>query len=140
MTLRAYAPNGLEIVAEYWMQAWAAPMKLFKHLALHGAPKSSVRYIDGYFLAENEDVVADHLIHHNGWDLEDDTEDGTPNPVTYAERMRAIRGSVNDEDLSWEDAYYGVTAFGWDGGVDINDQDAEVLLRLGIATKLDALL
>lgn len=52
---------------------------------------------------------------------------------TYLERMLRLRGEFNDDDAEVEDAYYGVTHYGWDEGVEIGNEDACVLLRLGIA-------
>lgn len=59
---------------------------------------------------------------------------GQPNRVEgkKTDVVRWWRGEIDEVS----DLYYGATQFYWDAGVPISNADAEVLVRLGIATDL----
>lgn len=124
-------------------------MKLHKILMRHCAPKDCVEVTKLYVLVDSEQEIlnrlaaADEGYTYGAWEeREEEAEEpfeiyndayeliGTE---TYLEKMLRLRGEFNDEDASYEDAYYGVTHYGWDEGVDISDEDASTLVRLGIA-------
>jgi hypothetical protein len=124
-------------------------MKLHKILLRHCGPKDSIEVTKTYVLANNENDILDRLDDSKGqytygqWketsnESEDDYEiyDDDYNVIgteTYLERMLRLRGEFNDENASYDDAYYGIKHYGWDEGVVISSEDAEVLIRLGIA-------
>lgn len=122
-------------------------MKLHKILVKHWAPKGSYDGMAGYVIAENERAILDHLdspdysYTYGAWAEKEDNGDvyditdehyrviGTE---TYLQRMLRLRGEYNDE-TSVDDAFYMVTHYGWDEGVEISEVDAVTLVRLGVA-------
>jgi len=124
-------------------------MKLHKILLRHCAPKDCVEVIKLYVIADNESEILEHIDATDGkytygaWkDKSEDADepfsiyDSDYNVIgteTYLEKMSRLRGEFNDEDANYSDAYYGVTHYGWDEGVDISDDDANTLIRLSIA-------
>lgn len=123
-------------------------MKLYKILLRHCAPKDCVEVTKLYVLADNDDGVMARLDAEEGhytygaWkeksnDAEEpfDIYDDHYNIIgteTYIERMLRLRGEFNDENADYGDAYYGVRHWGWDKGVDLSNDDANILLRLNI--------
>lgn len=123
-------------------------MKLHKILVRNWAPKGSYEGMAGYVIAENEQSILEHLdsseynYTYGAWGEKEDNGDiyeitddhyrviGTE---TYLQRMLRLRGEYNDDEASADDAYYMVTHYGWDEGVEIVPADAMVLVRLGVA-------
>lgn len=130
-------------------------MRLHKIQMRHCAPKDCKESILLYVLADSDAQVLarldDRKTHYTwgGWkekSEEPDDDGNPPEPIeiyddkwnvigteTCIERMLRLRGEFNDPDASYEDAYYGVTHYGWSEGVEISDEDAATLIRLGIA-------
>lgn len=124
-------------------------MKLHKILLRHCSPKDQVEVTKLFVLANNEaDILAQLDDDKKGFtfgawkERNDEAEepleihDEDYNVIgteTYLEKMLRLRGEFNDEEASYEDAYYGVKHWGWDEGVPISDEDAAVLLRLAVA-------
>ena len=127
--------------------------KLHKILARHFSPKDSIDCVFLYVVADSERTVFDKLdspcignagriFTFGAWSERDesgevlDVYDSSYNIVgqeTNVQKMMRIRGDYNDQDFDTSDAYYGVTAWGWDEGVDITEEDAQALFRLGLA-------
>ena len=130
-------------------------MKLYKIIVLHGAPKDSHTSIEGYLVADYEVDVFDWIDKkkYGSWSdqiedearmKEEDEEfeyeyylnDDWENPVPFKEYVMAMKGDLED-DNGWDDAYYGVTKYGWEEIPDVSEEDIETLLRLGIAEKFE---
>lgn len=124
-------------------------MKLYKVLLRHCAPKDCIEVTKLYVLADSESEILDRLdsegegYTYGAW-KEKSEEAKEPFEIyddnyrvigteTYLEKMLRLRGEFNDEDADYSDAYYGVTHYGWNEGVDISEQYAVVLLNLSIA-------
>ncbi len=103
-------------------------MNLYRILQLHGAPKSSATLIKTYILAKDDEEVFKWIQKNSfHWDNDDyDRKD------EWEEMERDILNKKGDleDDEGWEDAYYGVTKFGWEiVSEGISDNDVEVLQR-----------
>lgn len=121
-------------------------MKLHKILMRHCGPKDCVEVTKLYVIADSEELIFKKLdadFNYGKWkDQNEDSDEeytiydddsnaiGTEN---YMERMLRLRGEFNDEDADYSDAYYGVTHYGWDEGLDVSEDDIKTLLRLGVA-------
>ena len=120
-------------------------MKLYKIKVLHAAPKDWHQSIETYLIAKNDEEVfnwidenkAHHLwSEHEKW-LEDDEESGyylDDKPCTMKEWVLVNKGDI-DDDNGWEDAYYGVTKWGWELVDETWDVDYDSLIKLRIAVK-----
>ncbi len=119
-------------------------MKLHKILLRHAGPKDSIEVVFKYVLANSEQEILDVLDSRWGYtfgawrendELYDvyDIYDEVVGTETYLQRMLRLRGEFNDDDASYDDAFYGVKHWGWDEGVEISDEDASTLVRLGVA-------
>jgi hypothetical protein len=102
-----------------------------------------------YVLADSEDEILTRLDASGGnytygaWKERNDSAeepfdilDANYNVIgteTYLEKMMRLRGEFNDDDANYDDAYYGISHWGWDEGRQISSSDADVLLRLEIA-------
>lgn len=111
---------------------------------VHASPKDQKGGIVTYVLADTEESVRDGIdttYNYGCWRDKDgdgpvnvyDDDYNLTGTESYLTKMLRLRGSQNDEDASYEDAYYGVTHYGWTEPVEVSDSDAEVLLRLGVA-------
>jgi hypothetical protein len=123
-------------------------MKLYKILMRHCAPKDCAESFVGFRVEKpDKDVMEfiDKTLQYGLWKgREDDREDPIPvyddnwNQIgteTYLEKMLRVGGELFDEDASYDDAYYGVTHYGWEDCGEVSDQDIEVLQRLSILFK-----
>lgn len=121
-------------------------MKMHRILMRHCSPKDCVEVTKLFVIAESEAAILARLDSDNGYtygawkDRDEDGEleihDDDYNVIgteSYSEKMLRIRGEFNDEDASYRDAYYGVTHYGWDEGIEINEDDARTIVRLGVA-------
>lgn len=119
-------------------------MKLYRIIVLHGGPKDSHTSTETYLVAEDEPAVAEWISKNKRFgDWFADYGDGPeyslgeyPNDevVPFREWVMANKGDLSDEN-GWEDAYYGVTKWGWekvDGAV---SADLNRLLDLKIAVQ-----
>ena len=131
-------------------------MNLYRIIVLHGAPKDSHTSTETYLVAENEQEVFAWLNGKNygAWTEEvawlngknygawtEEVEEGEEPNMRYAddneteipfrEWVMLKRGDLEDEE-GWEDAYYGVTKWGWEPIAATPDEIA-TLVRLGIA-------
>lgn len=109
-------------------------MKLYKIKVLHGAPKDSHTSIEEYILAEDDLQVFEYL--RDGYReylwSESDFEEGEFE--TYEELKQNIlenRGDLESEE-GWEDAYYGITKYGWEEVGEISKEEIDTLRRLKI--------
>ena len=118
-------------------------MKLYRIIVLHGAPKDSHTATETYLAAENEDQVANWIqaekCYGHWLDDEDGDEPRTRNAdddyekeISFREWVMLKCGDLEDEE-GWEDAYYGVTKWGWSEVADATQQDIDRLVTLGIA-------
>ena len=132
--------------------------KLYKIIVLHGAPKDTHTSIEGYVIAKDEEQVYDYInkLNYGYWEnvnktsLEDlglDEEerstcyylnDDYNNQISFKEWLMAHKGDLDDE-AGWEDAYYGVTKYGWEEMEVIHQEDLEVLVDLKVAVDITEL-
>ena len=133
-------------------------MKLFAIQFTHYSQKDSKSGIKLYALADSDEQVLARLdgrisnsqaeFTYGAWsdrseEMEDDDDrlniynDGDYKAIgrdaSYLAKMLRLRGEMNDPDATVEDAYYGVTHWGWSEGKEITEAQAAVLLELGIA-------
>lgn len=119
-------------------------MKLHKIMFKHYAPKDSEEGIRAYVLAVDEKTILQYVSNLTGGVWADRMREDGPLEIhdedyevigteTVEEHLLRFRGDMEDPVADTSDAYYGVTLWGWDEGVEISDEDAAVLLRLGIA-------
>ena len=120
-------------------------MKLHKILLRHAGPKDSVEVVFKYVLANSEQEILDEIDNPRGgytygaWQEDEelydvyDVYDEVVGTEKYLQRMLRLRGEFNDEDASYDDAYYGVKHWGWDEGVEISAEEADVLIAYGVA-------
>lgn len=124
-------------------------MKLFKILLRHYSQKDSEKGVDCFLVAESEESVFDWLDKKfSGIWTDRDEEDGLIDiydddynvigQETYKEKMIRLKGEYFDDDAPVEDAYYGVTHYGWEEmkSVDIVNE-VEILERFNILEFVD---
>lgn len=120
-------------------------MKLYRIIVLHGAPKDSHTATETYLVAKDEEKVARWIQAkkcHGYWlDPEEGEEpsmrchpDDWQKEITFREYVMLKRGDLEDDE-GWEDAYYGVTKWGWEEIESATDKDISRLVELGIAIK-----
>lgn len=117
--------------------------KLYKVIVLHGAPKSSHKSIETFLVAENEVEVAEWIQREKCYDMWLDPEEGDEprmvsdyeddSEMTFRDWVMKNRGDLTDED-GWEDAYYGVTKWGWEEVENATLEFMEEMVRFGLAT------
>lgn len=114
--------------------------QLFRIIVLHGAPKGGHASTETYFVAESEVEVfewIDRVKNYGAWTENHDDGpqtrwyDDTGEDIPFRDWIMARRGDLKDDE-GWEDAYYGVTKWGWEP-IDASPDDIAVLIRLGIA-------
>jgi len=116
--------------------------QLFRIIVLHGAPKDSHTSTETYLIAADEEEVfmwVNEKKNFGGWTEEDD--DGIPTrwdddakaELSLPNWVKKNRGDLTDDE-GWDDAYYGVTKWGWEP-MDASQDDITVLIRLGIAVE-----
>lgn len=123
-------------------------MKLYSILIRHCAPKDCEESLVGYFIAENDSVIMEYINKELTSGIWEDrhNEDGMCEikdedynviaTVTYKEKMLHYRGEFNDPNASYDDAYYGITHYGWSEGKEISNEEFETLIKLDIAKKI----
>lgn len=120
-------------------------MNLHKILIRHCAPKDCKESLVCWAIANNEgEILAklDKEFTYGSWtdrDAEDgelevhDDDGNVTGTETYLQKMARVRGEFNDDNASYEDAYYGVTHYGWSEPTPITPEDAQRLIELGVA-------
>lgn len=124
-------------------------MKLFKILIRHCSPKDCEEAIHSWVIAADEPAVlayVDKELAYGCWT--DQHNDSLDEPLTiydkdyneigtenYLERMLRVRGEFFDPDASFDDAYYGVTHYGWEEGLEITQEQKDTLVKLGILSR-----
>jgi hypothetical protein len=130
-------------------------MNLYRIIELHGAPKETWTCTRAFAAAENDEEVYDLLagtapagLWKTGdrwpicgrWkDREEDEEVfnvydedcAVVGKETFRERIIRIRGDAHD-DLDRSDAYYGITAHGWEIAGEATEERTRVLRELGM--------
>jgi len=112
-------------------------MNLYKIEFTHHSPKDSESGTRHLLLAKNDEQVYEHIKSadgiYNSWEddekvIYDEVEEifkdeyggevsgwyYEDNPELFKNRMLRIKGENNDEEYEVEDAYYGVTVWGWE--------------------------
>ena len=123
-------------------------MNIYKINVEHAAPKNSWTNIECFLLAEDEESVYQWLDEkESGCWSDRGNEDGLIDiydedynvigQESYKEKMLRIKGEINDDDRSFDDAYYGLTFYGWELVEFPNIEDAikildsaEILVRV----------
>jgi hypothetical protein len=125
-------------------------MKLHKIQIRHCAPKDCKESIVTFVLANNENQILNYIdteLLFGTWSDRHDDSLSEPLSITnddgdligsefYKEKMLRLRGEFNDENADYSDAYYGVTHYGWDEGIEITDAEAKTLIKLNIVLDL----
>lgn len=99
-------------------------IKLYKIKVLHSAPKDSHTSIETYLAAYSDQQVAEWInknYQHNYWFGYDDEKrqkreyysNKLEKDITFYEYVIENKGDLEDES-GYEDAYYGVTKYGWE--------------------------
>lgn len=113
---------------------------LYKIIVLHGAPKDTHTSIETFLVTKDDFQVMiwiDENKYNGYWkycgeDGEMRCQEESPyNEITMRDYVLQNCGDLKD-DAGWEDAYYGVTKFGWKK-LDASEEDIKTLIRLGIA-------
>lgn len=142
-------------------------MNLYKVIFSHHAPKDSEKGIKALVLAENDEQVYEWIAsepetneggNYNSWkDRESYTwdeseecfvdEDGDQadeewwdedgNPENFKDRMLRLKGDINDDDVDFSNAYYGVTLYGWELIKENTTIDYSEFIEMGIVFKAD---
>lgn len=109
--------------------------KLYKIIVLYGAPKDSHTSTEEYIIAKDDKEVFEYIAKdkkkYEWW--EDDFESGGQFD-TFAEMKQEIMDNKGDLDSEegWEDAYYGVTKYGWEEIGEISQDEINILIKLKI--------
>jgi hypothetical protein len=113
--------------------------KLYAVRFEHYGPKSSEDGIKSWVVADNElqvIVETDRTFAYGGWletILEEAAGEGTNPAGTELASLLRYGGDIDDPDKDLRDAYYGITRLGWTPGLNIDDAEVGVLVRLGVA-------
>lgn len=115
---------------------------LFKIIVLHAGPKDSHTSIETYLVADTEEEVAAWIDREKNSGLWfDDGDDEEPNvryvddnceeEVPFNKWVMLKRGDLEDDE-GYDDAYYGVTKWGWEP-IPSTPEEIRVMLKLEIA-------
>lgn len=101
-------------------------MNLYRILVIHASPKDTHSSIECYMIAENDLEVfhwVDKELAYGSW-TEDynneemlniyDEEYNIIGQELYKDKMLRLHGEYFDPDASFDDAFYGVTHYGWE--------------------------
>lgn len=83
--------------------------KLYKIKVLEGGPKSYKVAIETYLIAENDEVVYNYIDKKLYSDMWSDKE---KDDNTFKDTILKNKGDLDDGN--WDDAFYGITKFGWE--------------------------
>lgn len=109
-------------------------MKLYKILQLHGAPKDSVTLINTYIVANNNEEVFNYImveLDRDSWCENNFEENEYQTYTEFKNEILKNQGDL-DDDEGWEDAYYGVTKYGWEEVFNINNIEINILKKFKI--------
>jgi len=121
--------------------------KLYKIVFNHIGPKDNEEGIKGWIIADSDKTALDYVCskYSEEW-IDRDEDDGLTDiyddeynvigQEQYLVRMLRLRGEYNDPNASYDDAYYGITHYGWSEAIEIPDELAESLIKYGIATDI----
>ncbi len=118
--------------------------QLFRIIVLHGAPKDSHTSTETYLVAKDDVEVFEWIDKHKNygsWTNEDEggtetrEDEDAGEEVPFRDWVMKNHGDLEDQE-GWDDAYYGVTKWGWEPIAATPDEIA-VLIRLGIAVEPD---
>ena len=115
---------------------------LYAVKVLHGAPGDSHTAIETYLVANSEEEVAEWInankCYGDWFESEYDDEprtryadDDCTVEISFREWVLKNKGDLKDDE-GWEDAYYGVTKWGWEK-VEASAADIEATIRMGIS-------
>lgn len=117
-------------------------MKLYTIEFKHYGPKSSKAGIEYYVLADSEQDVMDGIsaTFNTMWtpllckEHDDSDEEFTQEErEKYYSDILKYRGEINIPEPIDFDPYYGYTFYGWSEGQEISIENAQALVRLGVA-------
>lgn len=125
-------------------------MKLFKIVIRHCAPRDKKEAIVTWLISHDDEAVMHYIdreLMSGTWsDRQEDSkeerlaiyneESEIIGREFYFERMLRVRGEFFDDNASYDDAYYGVTHYGWEPGIDITPEQCATLLALGVAKQI----
>lgn len=114
-------------------------MNLYRIIVLHGAPKDSHESTETYLVANNEEQVFQWISKektYGCWSEPDDmrTDDETDEEIPFKDWVMKHKGDISDDE-GWEDAYYGVTKWGW-SEISATEEEINTLMKLGIAVSV----
>lgn len=97
-------------------------MKLCKILVRHCSSKDNHESIEKYVICNNEEEVFNHIYKSHITYLDEET----------LEDYMKCRGEYFSEYANWDDGYYGVTHYGWEEPIDINEEELIILKKFNI--------
>lgn len=123
---------------------------LYKINVLHASPKDSHTSTQGYVVLTNDEDVykyIDEKFNYGGW-LDTEEEQEEPLEIydedykvigheSYKERIIRLNGNIDDEDVDFSDAYYGITLWGWKDMGPISEDEIKVLSKFGAILNSD---
>jgi hypothetical protein len=131
-------------------------MNLYEIMLEHYAPKDSEKGIFTYLVAQSDEEVYEWLkaspkLKDGRWLLttfEDYERDEKTYEIydddyevigeeSFKEKMIRLKGTINDEDQSFDDLYYGLTLYGWELiKKDITEEQLKVLEETNISLEV----
>ncbi|MGZ9868171.1 hypothetical protein ACU3L3_07090 [Priestia endophytica] len=128
-------------------------MNLYEIMLEHYSPKDSEKGIFTYLVAQSDEEVYEWLkanpkLKDGRWLLttfEDYERDEKTYEIydddyevigeeSFKEKMIRLKGTINDEDQSFDDLYYGLTLYGWElVKEDITEEQLKVLEETNIS-------
>jgi hypothetical protein len=122
-------------------------MNLYKIVFSHSAPKDTSHGIKTYLLANNDDEVYDYIDREYAYGVWSDTE--TDNEIfnvydddynvigneLFHGKIIRLKGDINDDDVDFADAYYGITLYGWEIIESDTNRDFSGDIELGMVTQ-----
>lgn len=110
-------------------------MKLYKILLRHCSPKDCVEVIHSYVVANDETALMVRLDKEHNYGIwkettEEEIEYKKNVKETKLEKMLRLKGEYNNPDASYDDAYYGISHWGWEYHRDISEEEYKMLMKL----------
>lgn len=109
-------------------------MRLYKVRVLHGAPKDHHTATEEYFTAKTEEDAYEYVDkNHARWSYyyEDDEHGEWESKEQMNQELIENKGDLESE-FGWEDAYYGITKWGWEEVCEIDNIEIVILQKLKI--------
>lgn len=110
-------------------------MPLFRILVLHASPKDTHKATETYLSAADDEEVAQWINKtkkYDSWFDTDRTVYHEDQDIPFREYVMLNKGDLED-DYGYEDAYYGVTKWGWEPVPAATDEDIRRIIEIGIA-------